>query len=220
MDADQGCRQTDCRGLQALKQTDTEKTATDTRDISTSPQRRHILPADSRSSRRSKSVKIAFSSNRLGDSSAVVRVYSTTSFKLNMNNCAALIARRLGVVCRPNRVQALSRFSSSAPQHSAASDALRSTADASNASNTSTAASAPASFVGHVFQRRGDATNAAQDASHSAKGEAPMSTREAEEEERSMTALHKARIAHAAERNRMVEGLPVGNESLGSYSKK
>jgi hypothetical protein len=137
-----------------------------------------------------------------------------------MNKCAALIARRLGVICRASRVQALSRFSSSAPQRSATSDAPRSTADASNALNASTAASSPVSFVGHVFQRRGDATNAAQDASHSAKGEAPASTREAEEEERSMTALHKARIAHAAERNRMVEGLPVGNESRGSYSKK
>jgi hypothetical protein len=138
-----------------------------------------------------------------------------------MRLCAAFIARRFRVVCPSSRVQSLSRFSSSASsQHSAsASDAHRSAAAAAD-TNTAATTSSPASFVGHVFQRRGDAANAAQDSSLSANGDASMPTREAEEDARGLTDLHKARVAHAAERNRMVEELPVGNESRASYSKK
>ena len=138
-----------------------------------------------------------------------------------MRHCAALLARRFRVVCPSSRVQSLSRFSSSAASQHSASDAHRSAAAADTNINTAATTSSPASFVGHVFQRRGDAANAAQDSSLlSANGDASMPTREAEEDARGLTDLHKARVAHAAERNRMIEELPVGNESRASYSKK
>jgi hypothetical protein len=135
-----------------------------------------------------------------------------------MRPCAAFIARRFRGVCPSSRVQSLSRFSSSAASQHSANDAHRSAA-AADTNTVAATTSSPASFVGHVFQRRGDAANAAQDTSLSASGDA-LPTRAAEEDARGMTDLHKARVAHAAERNRMVEGLPVGNESRASYSKK